>query len=91
MDASKTKPESVMSYSIKEIHIVPGTNEVTINAKSNDGEVKPVHATVDIQAKIDAQTAQEIAAFNNFFRKITAQALEVADIDVTGDVFTQTP
>jgi len=91
MDAAKTKPESVMSYTIKELHIVPGTNAVTVNGSSNDPDVKTFHQTIDIQAKIDNQSVQEIAALNNFFQNVVSQALDIDAVDVTGDVFTQTP
>jgi len=87
--ADKTKPESAMSYALKEIHIVPGTNEVTMVGYSNDAEVKKVHVTSDVQDKVDNIPQADLDGYNAFFRRIFADQLGIESTADTGEVFSK--
>ena len=87
--ADKTKPESVMTYELKEIHIIPGTNEITVSCYSDDAEVKKVHVTKDVQDKVDNMLQADLDGYNNFFRRVVADALGIDNTAVTGEVFSK--
>jgi len=89
MKAVKTKPASSLEFTITEIHIVPGSNEITIGAISNDPEVKKIHKTSDIQDKVDILTDTKLETINDLFRKLVAVGANVPVSDVTGDIFTK--
>ena len=85
----KTKPQSAMIYTVTEVHIVPGTNEMTVVAISDDGEVKKTHVTVDIQNKIDNINDALLNQINGFFNTVVADALEIGDSQVDGELFSK--
>lgn len=87
--ADKTKVESVMVYELKEIHIVPGTNEVTVVGYSDDAEVRKFHAISDVQTKVDNMAQADLDGYNAFFRRIFADELGIDPSAVTGEVFTK--
>lgn len=89
IQGDKTKPESVMVYIVQEVHIVPGTNEITIAARSDDAEVKVIHKTIDIQAKVDAMNTTLLNNINSFINGAVADVLEVDDEAVTGELFSK--
>jgi len=89
MKGTRTKPASTMEFTVTEIHIVPGSNEITVGAISDDLEVKRIHRTVNIQDKIDAQTITRLDAINDLFRKLAAVGLGISPDFVTGDIFTK--
>ena len=87
IEANKTKPQSAILWTVREVYIVPGTNEVTVVATSSDGEVKKIHETIDIQAKIDAVNVTIYNSINNFFNGIVADVIGVGDSEVVGELF----
>jgi len=89
MKGVKTKPEVSLEFTITEIHIVPGSNEITIGAISDDPEVRKIHKTSDIQDKVDDLTDTKLEAINDLFRKLVAVGVGVPATDITGDVFTK--
>ena len=89
--ADKTKPESVMTITIEEVHYVPGTNEFTLSARSDDADVKTIRKLVDMQSYIDGLSGTVVTAINDFFKEIAASALEVTTGDISGDFISQTP
>lgn len=78
-----------MTYELVEIHIIPGTNEVTVAGYSDDAEVKKVHITKDVQVKVDNMAQADLDAYNAFFRRIFADALGILNTAVTGEVFSK--
>ena len=87
--ADKTKPQSAQVYYLNEIHIVPGTNEITMSAYSDDQEIQPVRGVVDVQAKIDNMDQTDLDAYNNFFRRSFADLIGVDPTAVSGEVFSK--
>lgn len=89
IQGDKTKPQSVMTFTVSEVHIVPGTNKITIAARSDDAEVKVIHKTIDIQAKIDAMNVTLLNNINGFINGAVADLLEVEGSAVTGELFSK--
>ena len=89
MKGIKTKPAVELEFTVTEIHIVPGSNEITVGAISDDIEVKKIHKTSDIQDKVDALTDTKLEAINDLFRKLVAVGVGVPVTDITGDIFTK--
>ena len=87
--ASKTKAESAMTYTLTEITIIPGDNEVTVIGTSNDPDVKRIHALKDVQNKVDNMDDADLDGYNNFFRRVFADALGIDPSAVTGEVFSK--
>ena len=86
---TKTKPISMMDITVTEIHIVPGSNEVTVGATSDDSDIRRVHRTVNIQDKVDALTETKLETINDLFRKLAAVGLGIPAVDIDGDIFTK--
>ena len=76
-----------MEFTVTEIHIVPGSNEITVGAVSDDSEVKRIHRTVNIQDKVNVLTTVRLDAINDLFRKLVAVGLSINPDFVTGDIF----
>jgi hypothetical protein len=89
MKGTKTKPSSDVEYTITELHIVPDTNEITMAAITDDPEVKPLRAVVDIQEEIDALSDPLLNGINDEFRKYAEKFLGLSPGQVTGDLFSK--
>ncbi len=87
--ADKTKPQSLVTYTVTEVHIVPGSQEITIAAVTNDAEVKKVHKTINIQNKINAVNVTLLNQINGFFNRAVADVLDVGEGDVVGELFSK--
>ncbi len=87
MKGTRTKPASTMEFTVTEVHIVPGSNEITVGAVSDDLEVKRIHRTVNIQDKVNVLTTLRLDAINDLFRKLVAVGLGINPDSVTGDIF----
>ena len=87
----KTKPESVMVFTIEEMQSVPGTNIFTIRARSDDPDIGVEIVAVDMTTVVDALSATDVGKMNDFYHENVAQALGVDKSAITGDLITQTP
>ena len=89
MKGIKQKPAVDIEFTVREIHIVPGSNKVTVGAVSDDTEIKRIHRTVDIQAQVDSLTDAKLEGVNDLFRKLAALGLGINVNALTGDIFTK--
>jgi hypothetical protein len=90
MQADKIKPQSTVTWSCNEVVILPGTNEVLFQVLSSDGEVKNKRIPLDVTDVVDGYSAAIIDQVNTLFNQFLADALEVEDSAITGELFVQT-
>lgn len=87
--ASKSVPSKTINWTVSEVHIIPGANQITIVAHSDDPDVKIRHKPIDITAKIDAMTTAKLNGINDFINSAVADLLEVGDSEVIGELFSK--
>ena len=87
----KTKPESVMVFTIEEMQTVPGSNIFTIRARSDDPDIGVEIVPVDMTSVVDGLSSTDVAKMNDFYHENVAAALGVDKSAITGDLIVQTP
>ena len=86
---TRTKPAVDITITVTEIYVVPGSNQVTVSAISDDSDIKSLHRTVDIQDKVDALTDAKLDGINDLFRKLVAVGLGINESLISGEIFTK--
>ena len=86
---TRTKPAVDITITVTEIYVVPGSNQVTVSAISDDSDIKSLRRTVDIQDKVDALTDAKLDGINDLFRKLVAVGLGINESLISGEIFTK--